>query len=334
MDFDDLIEDLVEAEQIDNSTDSSDSKEDTVVVPAEETSFDNDDDQQDDEPAEQPKGKSNEVIEEEDDDIPIDGYYNFLKEYGVLDVPEDFKFEGTPESMEEAMEVTKRNMTAKVSQAIWEHLPDDFKPLLEYGLNGGKSLQEYLRAYNTEVDLENIDLSEEVNQKAIIREYYKQTTPKNDEQIERMLTRLESMGGLDEEADDACCVEHMLAIENGIKSVLVHQDKDMRQVPGWHFDFTKNKRYWVEELEGWRWFYQQLMWGDLTDNVGGLPGIGEVKSKRLLKDATTKEEMETIVVREYKREYGGDWPRYITENGQLLYMRRKKGEMWCPMNSW
>ena len=203
MDFDDLIEGFVEEiEEINNDTVSSDSKEDVVETPTEETSnVDNfNDDQQDDESEEQPISKANEI---DDEDVPIDGYYNFLKQYGVLDVPEDFKFDGTPESLEQALLETKKNTATKVLQDVWEGLPDDFKPLLEYGLAGGKSLQDYLRTYGNQVKLETLDLNDEENQKLVIREYYRQTTQKNDEQIDRMLTRLETMGGLDEEAQDA-----------------------------------------------------------------------------------------------------------------------------------
>lgn len=134
-----------------------------------------------------------------------------------------------------------------------------------------------------------------------------------------------------EEADDACGIEFTEAFERGLNPVLVHIDKDLDQHQGWHFNYPKNEFYWVGEFEGKKWFYQQMLWGDSSDNIPGINGLGEKKSKKLLEHCTNEIECAMVVEAEYRKQYGDKWFEAYTEVGRLLYMRKKKGEMWCPI---
>ena len=144
----------------------------------------------------------------DNDDSPDEdavSYFEYLKVNNVLDVPEDFEFDGTPESIQKAMEVTKSNLTAKVAENIWNSLPDDFKPLLKYGLEGGNSLQAYLNAY-TPVNYSDADIDDVITQKIIIKDYYKAINPNyQEDKIDRMISNLEKMEdtSLKEEALEA-----------------------------------------------------------------------------------------------------------------------------------
>lgn len=80
------------------------------------------------------------------------------------------------------------------------------------------------------------------------------------------------------EADD---VISMLADDD---TIVVSPDKDLLQVPGYHFvdgDLVKRE---PDECE--RWFYMQTLMGDSSDNYKGCPGVGPVKAEKLLKDQT------------------------------------------------
>lgn len=85
---------------------------------------------------------------------------------------------------------------------MWNNLTPQFQELLRYGLQGGKSVDEFMKVYS-DVDYSGIDLTQEENQKYMIREYYKRSTPHTDEKIERMIQRLETLGDLQLEAEDA-----------------------------------------------------------------------------------------------------------------------------------
>jgi hypothetical protein len=121
------------------------------------------------------------------------------------------------------------------------------------------------------------------------------------------------------EADD------MLAIrltELGDDAVLVSLDKDLDQVPGWHYNFVKKTTYCITPDEGLLNFYKQFLIGDAVDNIKGAHGIGPKKAQKLLEDKTEKE-MWDIVVEHLGIEHA-------TENGHLLYMLRTADDMFRP----
>lgn len=57
-------------------------------------------------------------------------------------------------------------------------------------------------------------------------------------------------------------------------------DKDLKQIPGLHWDGDD----WeiVTEEEGDRFFFYQVLAGDAADGYGGCPGVGPVKANRIL----------------------------------------------------
>jgi len=72
-------------------------------------------------------------------------------------------------------------------------------------------------------------------------------------------------------------------------SVIVSKDKDLRMVPGLHWDFDtetiitapKFGKIWIDDskssktLKGWgtKFFWAQLLMGDVADNIKGLPAV-------------------------------------------------------------
>lgn len=82
-------------------------------------------------PTEEPtEGHNDEPNDEPNDNPPVDtdndddlkdvitSNFNFLKEVKVLDLPEDFEFDGKPEQLEKALEVTKSKMQKDVAAAL------------------------------------------------------------------------------------------------------------------------------------------------------------------------------------------------------------------------
>jgi 5'-3' exonuclease len=98
------------------------------------------------------------------------------------------------------------------------------------------------------------------------------------------------------EADDAMSI-HQDKV--GGTTTICSLDKDMLQVPGKHFQWAIGTLSWsrpdnfVEqtELEGLRLFYEQCIKGDSSDNVKGIPGLGEVKARKALAGLTTEQAM-------------------------------------------
>jgi hypothetical protein len=129
---------------------------------------------------------TDESAAEETGDALIENYVKFLQEYDLIDIPEDYEFTGDPEQLQTILEHTKQARPAKAIETIFERLPDDFKPLFDYALKGGTSLDEYLKVYNKDIDNMSMDTPED--QKKILFTYYKETSPYSDEKINRLIS--------------------------------------------------------------------------------------------------------------------------------------------------
>lgn len=122
-----------------------------------------------------------------------------------------------------------------------------------------------------------------------------------------------------QEADDSIAIR---ATELGDNGIIVSLDKDFDQVQGWHYNFVKDDKYYVTAEEGLLNFYMQFLTGDRIDNIIGVRGIGAVKSHKLLVGLD-----ETLMFEVCVEHLG--YERAV-ENGRLLYLRRKEGEIWNP----
>jgi hypothetical protein len=128
------------------------------------------------------------------------------------------------------------------------------------------------------------------------------------------------------EADDAVAIACYAIPED--EMIMVHIDKDLNQLRGWHYNYRKKEKYHVTEFEGLMNFYTQILTGDRIDNIVGLKGIGPVKAKRILEECKTENEMYLAVLEAYE----GDDTR-VLENGQLLWLQRNHGQLWTPPKS-
>jgi hypothetical protein len=125
------------------------------------------------------------------------------------------------------------------------------------------------------------------------------------------------------EADDAIGIEAYRHEPD--ETIIVSIDKDLNMIRGHHYNFVKEEKYFVTEEEAIRNFYLQILTGDKVDNIIGLPGIGPVKSKKLLKDCNTELEMYEAVL----KAYDGDEAR-VLENARLLWILREEKQVWHP----
>ena len=130
--------------------------------------------------------------------------------------------------------------------------------------------------------------------------------------------------GADEEADDL-----MGYLQNQYDTCIVTIDKDLDMIPGWHYNFVKDDHYFVDEAAAMNHFYKQLLTGDTSDNIPGLKGVGPKTALKMLDGQNLVEQWESVVAA-YMSKGGENWEDYLKEQGQLLWIRRKNGEMWEP----
>ena len=106
------------------------------------------------------------------------------------------------------------------------------------------------------------------------------------------------------EADD------LLASEQTTDTVICTTDKDLDQVVGAHFNWVKDEMYYVDEVEAEKFLWTQMLTGDSTDNIRGIPGLGKVKAKKYL-DAFDLHEYPDAVLNKFEDVYG--------EEGEVVY---------------
>lgn len=132
-----------------------------------------------------------------------------------------------------------------------------------------------------------------------------------------------------DEADDAIgCHHYARWLKDHDSSIIATQDKDLNMIPGWHYNFKTQEKFYIDEDQAMWNFYHQLLTGDPTDNIQGVPRCGKVKATKLLKGISGEVNMYEVVRKAYEEAKLGD--AELLENARLLWIRRYKGELWTP----
>ncbi len=134
------------------------------------------------------------------------------------------------------------------------------------------------------------------------------------------------------EADDLLGVDQCQALLRDEEETMICSiDKDLLQIPGWNYspEITRKgvvvrpaKRRLVSPQDGLRFFYMQLLTGDITDNIKGVPGIGPKKAEKILEGLTTKEEMYEAVSTYYSCE------EELQMNAKVLFIWQQMNDNW------
>jgi DNA polymerase I len=126
------------------------------------------------------------------------------------------------------------------------------------------------------------------------------------------------------EADDGIGIEATRLFNESSPFVICSIDKDLKMLPGDHYNWRKNIFDHVTPIDGLRSFYRQLLTGDRTDGIRGVGGIGDVKSARIINDLESEADMYDAVQAMY------DTPERLLMNAQCLWIMREEGVMWRP----
>lgn len=99
------------------------------------------------------------------------------------------------------------------------------------------------------------------------------------------------------EADDMMGI---LSTREPGKYIIASTDKDLNQIPGKHYSWTKDESYEISPYEGYKFFYSQILTGDRADGYTGVKGIGVKRAAKLLEGKEVKE-MWDVVVEAYEK---------------------------------
>lgn len=131
-----------------------------------------------------------------------------------------------------------------------------------------------------------------------------------------------------DEADDALGIAQM----NSKNTIICTNDKDLDMIPGLHYNWSPSKIdkgvYSVDEIEGLRHFYTQLITGDSTDNIPGLyKHMGRKAMPALLapiQEMYFEREMWQYALGLFHQDV-----QFLTMTGSLLWIKRDNNK-WQP----
>ena len=130
------------------------------------------------------------------------------------------------------------------------------------------------------------------------------------------------------------------------RTIICTRDKDLRMMPGWHYGWEcgKQREFGPQHVTpegelhlddkgklkgtGMSFFYSQLITGDSTDNIPGLPRCGDKAAWTTLGGLPTNQ-MFSAVCELYQKK--GKDPDYLLEQGRLLWMVRELDEHGDPV---
>lgn len=107
------------------------------------------------------------------------------------------------------------------------------------------------------------------------------------------------------EADDV--VASLSFWNDGNTYIICSPDKDMKQCQGLHFNYSDLSTASVIEVDdkaAQRNFWTQILTGDTTDNIKGVPGIGPAKVQKMFENVESEIDYYMAVIDAFKLYYG------------------------------
>jgi hypothetical protein len=149
---------------------------------------------------------------------------------------------------------------------------------------------------------------------------------------EYMINKYGALVSDNEEADDHVGYSHYaMYLRDPDSSCIATVDKDLDMIPGMHYNFVKDESYYMDDHAAIRWFYLQLLMGDSTDNIPGLPRVGPKTAEKMLEGLNDELDYYQVAREEYDKAYD-DGDAALLENARLLWIRRSPNEWWSPPN--
>lgn len=175
--------------------------------------------------------------------------------------------------------------------SVPQYADDRIAQLDQYVKNGGR-FEDFYQAQQRTMSYDNIDIEDESNQKAVVRDYYK-LQGMNDEQINRKIERYEDADMLEDEATDA--IGYLKAYEAQQAQYMAQQQEAQRQA---------QEQRAVQFAE------------DLTNGINSLTNIRGIaiprEDKKALYDYITKTDADGLT--QYQKDFQGNLVNNLLES--------------------
>lgn len=178
---------------------------------------------------------------------------------------------------------------------------------------------------------------------AVTAEYKGNRTSKKPEHFhqirEYLISRFDAEVVTGMEADDRLGIlQHLLLEEEGFHPYICTIDKDLDMIAGMHYNWKKKQKYFIDSFQANKNFYTQLLMGDSTDNIPGIPGVGTKTAEKHIKEALCiaemddtdpEEEMYWMCLEKYAEHFDKPF-EMMYEQGRLLWIMRTFDDIWEP----
>ena len=251
------------------------------------------------------ENEQEETVEDNNTEIPgeaeqVGAFFDAFAEAAGWSVDDSERPKNVDEFVEYMSKVAEEN-------SIPQYADDRIAQLDQYVKNGGR-FEDFYQTQQRSMYYGNIDIEDESNQKAVVRDYYK-LQGMNDEQINRKIERYEDADMLEDEATDA--VNYLKAYEAQQAQYMAQQQEAQRQAQ------EQQAAQFVE---------------DLTNGINGLADIRGIaipkEDKKALYDYITKTDADGLT--QYQKDFNGNLinnlieSAYFTMKGDALLGEAKR----------
>ena len=109
-------------------------------------------------------------------------------------------------------------------------------------------------------------------------------------------------------------------------TVSISIDKDLLQIPGWHYNWVEDRIQSISPKQADFNFYTQMLTGDVTDNIPGIAGLGPKGAARIIDGAKSSADLCSRVWSVYRGEFTDAQKarNYFFEQAELLWILREQ----------
>lgn len=251
------------------------------------------------------ENEQEETVEDNNTEIPeeaeqVGAFFDAFAEAAGWSVDDSERPKNVDEFVEYMSKVAEEN-------SIPQYADYRIAQLDQYVKNGGR-FEDFYQTQQRSMYYDNIDIEDESNQKAVVRDYYK-LQGMNDEQINRKIERYEDADMLEDEATDA--INYLKAYEVQQAQYMAQQQEAQRQAQ------EQQAAQFVE---------------DLTNGINGLADIRGIaipkEDKKALYDYITKTDADGLT--QYQKDFNGNLVNnliesaYFTMKGDALLGEAKR----------
>ena len=101
--------------------------------------------------------------------------------------------------------------------------------------------------------------------------------------------------------------------------IIASVDKDLDCIEGKHYNPRTRSVYTIDKEYAERHYWKQILMGDSTDNIPGVPKIGPKTADKLFIDT---KDYRSVVAQAYNNYYGDQGYSYLIANGRLIHIWR------------